>query len=386
MTWELLDLRLVAEISATTTKPTAAGLYPGARHLLIGEPGVGKSLFGCAVGLEEIRAFGRVVAVDLETTREQRLQLLRDLGATDEDLASWRHVEPDGPPSEDDLAAILAFGATLVLIDAGAGAYSVSGLDDNARADVESFNRRWVGPIHSAGVTSVVVDHVAKAVESRGRWPIGSERKLGAVDVALALAAKEPLRRGGRGVVEILPVKDRFGYLDRTIELHLQSDPESHRITWSFTSTDVDEPAVEKALGWIADFVAADPGQPRSAVEAAFAKHHGRGGRALARRAVDEGLARGERGEGPGQLAKTLGEAPNGVYLVLAEQTRSPLAEGSPGELGEPGSPDAAAAPARQLAAPFGGQASGERCASEPSWVGIDDEDERLAAIVAEGV
>jgi len=84
-------------------------------------------------------------------------------------------------------------------------------------------------------VTTIVVDHVTKNVDGRGRYAIGSERKIGGADVHLGLHVVRRLRRGGSGLVRIDTHKDRPGYLaDVAAELELSSDPETHQIAWTF--------------------------------------------------------------------------------------------------------------------------------------------------------
>ncbi|MFL5934976.1 MAG: AAA family ATPase [Gaiellaceae bacterium] len=90
---------------------------------------------------------------------------------------------------------------------------------------------------------------------------------------------------------------------------------------------------LEDARAWIVDSVSADPGRARSVIEEAFADAHGKGARALARRAIDAEL-NGEHS----RLAKRPGRAPNGVYLYPASEASSPLADPLFGEHGEQGS------------------------------------------------
>ena len=92
-------------------------------------------------------------------------------------------------------------------------------------------------PLFELGITSLLIDHVTKNTETRGKYMIGSERKLGGVDVHLGLdVVGKPLTRGGSAVVMVHVHKDRGGYLNRpvAIELHLQSDPETHLLTWEW--------------------------------------------------------------------------------------------------------------------------------------------------------
>ena len=65
---------------------------------------------------------------------------------------------------------------------------------------------------------------------------IGSERKLGTVDVHLGFESVWPLHRGSDGHIKVVTHKDRPGFLPRpnAAEIVLESDPVSHRVSWTF--------------------------------------------------------------------------------------------------------------------------------------------------------
>ena len=98
------------------------------------------------------------------------------------------------------------------------------------------------------GLATITIDHVTKSKDGRGRYSIGSERKLGGSDVHLGFEVVKPLHRGSTGLMRIVTHKDRRGFLPRPRagELHLSSDPASHAITWDF------RPASEESAagGW----------------------------------------------------------------------------------------------------------------------------------------
>lgn len=237
MSWQRLDLS-APEYERPTEPPITCGLlYRGKRHAISGPPEATKTLVACIFGLEHMRAgHGPFALIDFEMGEHATRLLLHELGATIEEIAAVYYVTPEGPPVEADIEAIVAAGVTLVAIDAAAGAYDVSGLDDNKRADAEMFARAWVRPLWQRNITTVLLDHVVKNSDNRGRYAIGSERKLGAVDVHLGLEAVKSLHRGADGIVKITTHKDRPGHLQRPhpAELHLSSDPETHEITWEF--------------------------------------------------------------------------------------------------------------------------------------------------------
>jgi hypothetical protein len=248
MNWQPLDLT-ADEYAELSEPPVILGLiYRGKRHALSGPPESAKTLVALAVGLEWYRAgLGRFALIDFEQGAATTRLLLEELGATEDELAAVYYVEADAPPTPADINAMLPAGVTLTIIDAAAGAYDASSLDDNKRADVERFRRAWIEPLWRAGCTTILLDHVVKNSETRGRYAIGSERKLGAVDVHLGLEAVTHISRGGRGLIRVTVHKDRPAHLQRPhpCELHLASDPDTHRIAWETRPANADNAALD---------------------------------------------------------------------------------------------------------------------------------------------
>jgi hypothetical protein len=235
MTWQALDL--AADEFESEPKPPAIArlLYSGLRHALSGPPESVKTIVAWILMLEHVRAGNTVAVVDFEMGPYATRRLLLDLGFTlDEIREHVVYYEAPGEPKTADITELREAGVTLVVIDAAAGAYDASSLDDNKRQDVERFARAWIRPLFDASITSVLIDHVTKNSETRGRYMIGSERKLGGLDVHFGLElVGQPLTRGGSAIVRVLVHKDRTGHLRRPVarELHLHSDPESHLLT-----------------------------------------------------------------------------------------------------------------------------------------------------------
>lgn len=245
-TWNPINLA-ATEFAQPTEPPAICGLlYQGKRHALSGPPEAAKTLAAHILALESMRNrpeeitnySGYVALIDLEMGAHATRRLLEDLGATLEEISAFQYLNPDVPPTPGDLQDIIDNGAALAIIDAAAGAYDTSGLDDNKRADAETFSRVWITPLWKQGVTTLTLDHVVKNSDNRGRYAIGSERKLGTVDVHLGFHPIKQLNRGGTGLIRIDTHKDRPGHLSRphAAELELHSDPDTHQITWEFRS------------------------------------------------------------------------------------------------------------------------------------------------------
>ena len=233
--WERIDLRALEPSPPVTVAFCGLG-YQGRSHSMAGPFESAKTIIAYIALLEEIRAGGRPMIVDFEMGAYDARDRLLELGATDDEIAEINFFEPDTAATELTINGLLdKYQPTVVLIDAAAGAYDLQGLDDNMRADAEKFAKVVIRPCRKRGVATIVLDHVVKVAENRGAYAIGSERKVGGVDVALGFETKVALARGKTGVVRIRVNKDRFGYLRArgSLDVVLASDPTTHRITWT---------------------------------------------------------------------------------------------------------------------------------------------------------
>jgi len=246
--WEPVNLAQLGD--KPPVQPTLGNVgivYPGKRHVFSGPQESAKTLAAYAIGLEVIRAGGTIVVIDFEMGRWDARDRLIDLGATPDELERVVYVDPSEPATPERIQRLVDAQPELVIIDAAAGAYDIQGLDDNKRADVEKFTRIYVRDFWRAGIATIVLDHVVKNAETRGNYAIGSERKVGGADVHLGFTVVAPIRRGTTGIYKIVTHKDRGGYLQRgrLADLHLASDPVTHRIGWEFREaehTAADEP------------------------------------------------------------------------------------------------------------------------------------------------
>ncbi len=70
----------------------------------------------------------------------------------------------------------------MTVIDGVTEAMSSNGLDPNSNADVATFNALMPKRIAKEGAAVVMIDHVTKSEEGLGRYAIGGQHKLSAVD------------------------------------------------------------------------------------------------------------------------------------------------------------------------------------------------------------
>jgi len=216
-------------------------LYPGRRHLWSGEPESGKSWAALIACAQEVLRGRTVLYIDFETDEHETAERFAALGLPPEALVPFLYVRPAEPVGRAGVREHLdrmvsEHRPTIVVVDAYAGALDLHGLDPNKGADIERLNRALFEPLRAHGAAVVVLDHLAKDRERRGKFSIGSERKVGAVDVHLGFEVVDPFGRGRTGLVAVSVHKDRPGYLLRphVADLHLESDPGTGRITYEF--------------------------------------------------------------------------------------------------------------------------------------------------------
>jgi AAA domain-containing protein len=189
-------------------------IYAAKQHAVYGEPESCKSFLVAAAAAHELRAGLDVVLFDFEDDAATWVERLLGLGTPAEMiLAHFHYVRPDEPISQQgwrDLAPSLER-ACLVGFDSTNEAMALHGFNLSDNADVA----KWMQiprRCQRYGAAVVSVDHVAKDRESRGRFAIGAQAKLAAVDVAYSLRVVKPFGRGREGLVTIKVEKDRAGY------------------------------------------------------------------------------------------------------------------------------------------------------------------------------
>jgi hypothetical protein len=246
-------INLADEPETPPTPPDLGGfgiVYRGKRHVFSGPQESAKTLAAYAIALETLRAIpNRYISIlDFEMGRRNARIRLRELGATNQELARILYVEPEQPATPDRINALVSYQPQLVIIDAAAGAYAVQGLDDNSRGDVEKFTSLYVDAFFRAGIATIILDHVVKNSETRGKYAIGSERKTGGVDVHLGFDTITPIKRGSTGIYKVTTHKDRDGWHERgrLADLHLTSHPDTHQITWEWRQAEHSEHAPDE--------------------------------------------------------------------------------------------------------------------------------------------
>jgi hypothetical protein len=194
--------------------------YAACINALYGESESLKSWIVAVITAQLLTVDRHVVWVDFEDGPETLIERLRALGVQPEQIrANLTYINPTGPLDELAQAVVqeaieLKGPPALAVIDGVTEAMSDIGLDPMSGTDVAAYyagSPKWLA---RTGAAVALLDHVTKSQEGRGRWAIGSERKLsGLTGAAYSCEAITPFGRGKTGMVKITVAKDRRGHV-----------------------------------------------------------------------------------------------------------------------------------------------------------------------------
>lgn len=190
-------------------------VYPSRVHWLSGEPEAGKSWAAMLACAQVLLDGGQVVYVDLEDGPGGTTARLLALGVPADAMAERLHYRnPAGPLTTARRETLAPFAArsALLVVDACTESLAAQGLSSKDDTDVATWLDllpRWAARL---GPAVLVLDHVVKDTESRGRWATGSQHKLSGLDgAAFALETVQPAGRGLTGRSRLFVSKDRHG-------------------------------------------------------------------------------------------------------------------------------------------------------------------------------
>lgn len=205
------------EPSLLTRSDGAALFYAGKMHTLQAEPSSGKSWLACAAVVETLALGGSSIYLDFEDTAIGIVKRLLVLGAHPAAVRDrFVHVNPVGPmgPTERlDLGRVIdRLNPDLIVIDGVAEALSRSGFSEDKADDIVRWTEQLPRPLSRTGAAVVMLDHVGKDPEARGRWARGSGHKLAMVDgVTYQVKVITPFARHRSGLIKLVVAKDRPG-------------------------------------------------------------------------------------------------------------------------------------------------------------------------------
>lgn len=198
------------------TRSDGLGLfYKGKVHVVAGEPESGKSWLAQHAAAVVLAADGRVTYLDFEDDEYGVVARLLALGvAADVVVESFVYVRPDEALGTENGALLdqACAGSELAVLDGTTEAMALHGWKPKDDIDTALFQARILRRMSASGAAVVVIDHVVKDREQRGRYATGSQHKLAGVDGAQYLVdARKRWAPGRSGMARITVTKDRPG-------------------------------------------------------------------------------------------------------------------------------------------------------------------------------
>lgn len=207
-------------------------LYAGRVNTLAGEPGGGKTWVALAACAQQLHAGHVAALIDFEDRLDTAVRRLAALGTPrDAILDRFRYITPTigyrkgRPPTN---VVDVAGDAAIVVVDSMGEALAHSELNQNDDREVRAWMDACARRLADGGAAVLVLDHVTKDSEHRGRWAIGSQRKLAAVDgVAWMMETTQAATREQAGRAVLTCSKDRLGNYQhgtKVAEIHIEPD------------------------------------------------------------------------------------------------------------------------------------------------------------------
>jgi len=200
-------------------------IYPGRLHSIYGEPGHGKTWVSLHLVRERLEQGETVAYLDYDEDDGGKSMALRlrSLGV-DSNLVRnhLRYLNPQGM-GNNQIAWIKLkdqlneWKPTLVVVDTMAPALVELGLNEKDNAEVGAWyaHARWLLRGLRPQAALVIIDHVVKSGEGRGRWARGAGDKLGRLHAAYGVESTVPFSRTNPGHIRLVIAKDRGGEVGR---------------------------------------------------------------------------------------------------------------------------------------------------------------------------
>lgn len=201
-------------------------LYPGRLHVFQGESESCKTWGAYVAVAEQVQANNHVVILDFEDDANNANSRLLALGLAQASITNYVHfTHPDEPITDrfgvtesrgaHDLSGeIVAHKPALVVLDGVTEAMALEGLDPLSNSDVARWYNALPNKITTLGPAVVLIDHVVKSKEQRGRYALGGVHKLnGLTGASYTFEAIEPFAPGHTGRIKVTVGKDRPGYV-----------------------------------------------------------------------------------------------------------------------------------------------------------------------------
>ena len=236
-TWKPVDLEQLFDGTYVRPSTSLLGrsdgqflLYQGKVHSLYGESESGKSWVAQIAVAEQLRAFKKVIYIDFESDAADVVDRLKSLKVSQaEILQNFRYIKPETQSDFRDPywnAILEPHCATLIVIDGVTEALSLWQKESKDNDAITSWMRQFPRAVAGAsGAAVLLIDHVTKNAETRGRFAIGGQAKLATIDGAAYLVEPlEVLAPGKTGTLTLRVTKDRPGAIRKIAGLYRKTD------------------------------------------------------------------------------------------------------------------------------------------------------------------
>jgi hypothetical protein len=263
-------------------------IYTGRVHSIYGESESGKSWIAQIASAEMLKDDKKVIYIDFESDAIDIVTRLKALGVSRANLLQYfTYIRPEGARDVDDpywQAILEPDSATLVIIDGVTESLTMWGGETKDNDAITRWMRIFPRTVATAsGAAVVLIDHITKNAETRGRFAIGGQAKLATIDGAAYLVEPlEALAPGRTGSLTMRVTKDRPGFIRKIAGMWRKSDRTQEAAIFTIDST---RPAIQYVIGVpsdedemeankefkkqkeVAEFVLANPGCSRRMVQ-----------------------------------------------------------------------------------------------------------------------
>ena len=218
-------------------------IYTGRVHSIYGESESGKSWIAQIATAEMLKDDKKVIYIDFESDPIEIVVRLKALGVSRANLLQYfTYIRPDGARDVDDpywQAILEPDSAELVIIDGVTESLTMWGGETKDNDAITRWMRIFPRTVATAsGAAVVLIDHITKNAETRGRFAIGGQAKLATIDGAAYLVEPlEALAPGRTGTLTMRVTKDRPGFIRKIAGMWRKSDRTQEAAVFTIDST-----------------------------------------------------------------------------------------------------------------------------------------------------
>jgi len=218
-------------------------IYAGKVHSFYGESESGKSWVAQIATAELLRSDKKVIYIDFESDPQDIVKRLKGLGVSRANLLQYlTYIRPETARQVDDPywdAILTPDSASLVVIDGVTESLTMWGGETVDNDSITKWMRQFPRKVaKESGAAVVLIDHITKNADTRGRFAIGGQAKLATIDGAAYIVEPiEVLSPGRVGSLTLRVTKDRIGDVRASAGMYRKSDRTQEAAVFTIDST-----------------------------------------------------------------------------------------------------------------------------------------------------